>query len=101
MVLSVAKRRGEWSGEADGEAGGGALDAVDFLDGFGDGVAEGVEVVGFDLGDDVEGAGDGIDGDEACAGVVELLDGGADGFGLADFGFDEDVAADGHVVPSG
>ena len=82
--------------EVDGEAGGGALDAFEGLEVLGDGFAEFVEVVGFELDDDVVGAGDGVDGGDGGEGGGDVSDGVADGLGASDFGFDEDVATDGH-----
>jgi hypothetical protein len=61
------------SSEPHGEAGGRPLDALDRLDAVGDAVAKAVEVVRFQLHDDVEGSGDGIDGDHPRVFVVEVL----------------------------
>src|SRR5665213_1474015 len=63
------------SRETDGEAGRGALHSGDLLDGVGDGVAEPVEVIGFELDDDVVRACHGIDDDNAGARVLEFADG--------------------------
>src|SRR5215213_3310893 len=76
--------------EADGEAGSCALHAGDFLDGLRDGVAEPVQVIRFELDDDIVGARDGVDGGDSRAGVGEFLDGGTYRFRLANIGFDED-----------
>src|SRR5512139_2756563 len=84
------------SGEADSEAGSGSLDARDLLDRLGDSIAEPVQVVRFELDDDVVRSCDGIDRGDASTGVGELRDGSADGFRLADIGFDKDVASYGH-----
>src|SRR6185312_871980 len=89
------------SRQADGETGGGALDPGDLLDGVGDGISKPIEVIGFELDDDVVGAGHGIDDDYAGTGVLEIADGCADGFGLADIGLNKDVTADGHAKSSG
>src|SRR6185503_6149408 len=73
----------------------------DLLDGVGDGISEPIEVIGFELDDDVVGAGHGIDDDYAGTGVLEIADGCTDGFSLADIGLNKDVTADGHAKSSG
>ena len=88
------------SGEVDGEAGGGALDAGGGGDVCGDGASEEVQVFGFDLDDEVVGAGDGVDSGDGGVFAVCAADVLCDGLCASDFGFDEDEAFDHGVVDS-
>jgi hypothetical protein len=54
--------------EIDEEAGGGALDSVEKLEVLGDGVSGFVEIVDFELDDDVVEAGGGVDGGDGGEG---------------------------------
>src|SRR2546423_1440747 len=82
--------------QAHRQAGRGALDAVDALNAFGDRVAQLVEVVGLHLDDDVVGAGNGIDGRDACVAVAQGEDSLADSLRPTYFRFNKDVAANWH-----
>ena len=70
--ISGGEVRGGVGLEIDEEAGGGALDSVEKLEVLGDGVSGFVEIVDFELDDDVVEAGGGVDGGDGgeggCAG---------------------------------
>src|SRR3990172_7910103 len=82
--------------QLDRQAGGGALHAGHPLDAVGDAVAQLVQVFRLELDDDVVGAGDGIDGEDARVWVAEDVYRFADTLRLAHLRLDKDVASDSH-----
>jgi hypothetical protein len=84
----MAGRDPSRSAEPHREAGGRALNSADGLDSLGDAIAEAIQIFGFELDDDIERTGDGIDGDNAGVAVSELLHRLTDGLGAPNIRFD-------------
>src|SRR5262245_3817463 len=85
------------SPHGDGDAGGGARDAVDDADGVGDEAADGVESLALDYRDEVVGAGNGVHGQDAGARALDLGERLLHLLGLAGRRFDQHVGF--HVSP--